>query len=241
MSLSFMDTAAAWVRMAEPTSSRIDEEALRSKQVITVVLDKASLETVKMKSGQYCLLSCDDHQAMMKKGGKNPADYRPDILHQELLALLDSPLNKVGKLKVYIHSASNVLIEVNPKCRIPRTYKRFAGLMVQLLHKLKVRSADGKATLLKVIKNPITRHLPAGCKCYGFSVQGTLYNPSSLACALPEDKPIVFVLGAMAAGHITVNDHPYVEEMVSVSDFPLSGATAINRLLGAIEDYWGIL
>jgi len=117
------------VRMAEPTSSRIDEEALRSKQVITVVLDKASLETVKMKSGQYCLLSCDDHQAMMKKGGKNPADYRPDILHQELLALLDSPLNKVGKLKVYIHSASNVLIEVNPKCRIPRTYKRFAGLM----------------------------------------------------------------------------------------------------------------
>ena len=81
---------------------------------------------------------------------------------------------------------------------------------VQLLHKLKVRSADGKATLLKVIKNPITRHLPAGCKCYGFSVQGTLYNPSSLACALPEDKPVVFVLGAMAAGHITVNDHPYV-------------------------------
>jgi rRNA small subunit pseudouridine methyltransferase Nep1 len=115
--------------MAEPTSSHIDEEALRSKQVITVVLDKASLETVKMKSGQYCLLNCDDHQAMMKKGGKNPADYRPDILHQELLALLDSPLNKVGKLKVYIHSASNVLIEVNPKCRIPRTYKRFAGLM----------------------------------------------------------------------------------------------------------------
>lgn len=86
----------------------------------------------------------------------------------------------------------------------------FHVTIVQLLHKLKVRSADGKATLLKVIKNPITRHLPAGCKCYGFSVQGTLYNPSSLACTLPEDKPVVFVLGAMAAGHITVNDHPYV-------------------------------
>lgn len=66
---------------------------------------------------------------MMKKHGKNPGDFRPDILHQELLALLDSPLNKAGKLRVYVHSASNVLIEVNPKCRIPRTYKRFAGLM----------------------------------------------------------------------------------------------------------------
>lgn len=94
---------------------------------------------------------------------------------------------------------------------------------VQLLHKLKVRSADGKATLLKIIKNPITRHLPAGCKVYGFSVQGTLYNPMSLACTLPQDKPVVFVLGAMAAGHITVNDHPYIEEMISVSDFPVRG------------------
>ena len=97
---------------------------------------------------------------------------------------------------------------------------------VQLLHKLKVRSADGKATLLKIIKNPITRHLPPGCKVYGFSVQGTLYNPMSLACTLPQDKPVVFVLGAMAAGHITVNDHPYIEEMISVSDFPVRGQHA---------------
>lgn len=86
----------------------------------------------------------------------------------------------------------------------------FFIITVQLLHKLKVRSADGKATLLKVIKNPVTRYLPAGFKCYGFSVQGTLYNPNALACTLPDDKPVVFVLGAMAAGHITVQDHPYV-------------------------------
>ena len=43
--------------------------------------------------------------------------------------LLDSPLNKAGLLQIYIHTAKNVLIEVNPKCRIPRTFKRFSGLM----------------------------------------------------------------------------------------------------------------
>jgi hypothetical protein len=42
-----------------------------------------------------------------------------------------------------------VLIEVNPKVRIPRTYKRFSGLMVQLLHKLKIRSATNSEVLLK--------------------------------------------------------------------------------------------
>jgi rRNA small subunit pseudouridine methyltransferase Nep1 len=48
---------------------------------------------------------------------------------QCLLTLLDSPLNKAGLLQVYIHTAKGVLIEVNPGVRIPRTFKRFSGLM----------------------------------------------------------------------------------------------------------------
>ena len=105
------------------------------------------------------------------------------------MAVLDSPLNKCGKLKVYIHTEKNVLIEVNPKTRIPRTFKRFSGLMVQLLHRLKIRSSDGNDMLLKVVKNPISRHLPVGAKYYGslsyffalYTVPGTkkihlLYN-----------------------------------------------------------------
>lgn len=50
-------------------------------------------------------------------------------LMQCLLTLLDSPLNKAGLLQVYIQTAKGVLIEVNPSVRIPRTFKRFAGLM----------------------------------------------------------------------------------------------------------------
>lgn len=208
---------------------------------VIVVLDRASLETVKTKRGDYELLNADDHRRIASKNDRNPSDYRPDILHQELLALLDSPLNKSGRLQVYVRSTSNVLIHINPKTRIPRTFKRFAGLMVQLLHKLKIRSSDGKDVLLKVVKNPVTRHLPAGAAIYGMSCQGTLYNPNLFAAELPEDKQIVFFIGAMASGHLTVNEHPYIEEMISVSEFPLSGSTAINRLLGSIENHWGII
>lgn len=43
--------------------------------------------------------------------------------------LMDSPLNRAGLLQVYIHTEKNVLIEINPQTRIPRTFKRFAGLM----------------------------------------------------------------------------------------------------------------
>lgn len=38
---------------------------------------------------------------------------------------------------------------------------------MQLLHTLKIRSSDGNHTLLNVIKNPITKYLPANTKKYG--------------------------------------------------------------------------
>lgn len=138
-----------------------------SQQRLIVVLEQASLETVKLgkgKEGHYQLLNCDDHHHILKKHGRDLSESRPDISHQCLLALLDSPLSKAGKLQVYIHTTQNQLIEVNPHVRIPRTFKRFCGLMVQLLHKLSIRAVNGPEKLLKVIANPITDHLPPNCR-----------------------------------------------------------------------------
>lgn len=225
----------------ERESPRGSEGGAGAARQIFCVLDLANLETVKTKKGDFELMNCDDHVALIKKNNKDPAHCRPDIIHQELMAVMDSPLNKAGKMRVLIHSEKNVLISVNAKTRIPRTFKRFSGLMVQLLHKLKIRSADGKDTLLKVVKNPISRHLPAGARCYGFSQHGKLYAPQAFAASLPDDVPIVFVIGAMATGSIRLEDHPYVTELVSVSEYPLSGVVAINRILGAIEANWGIV
>ena len=219
-----------------------------SKQKIIVLLDQARLETVKNRRGIFELLNCDDHRDLCKRKLKrDPKEFRPDICHQELLALIDSPLNKSGSLQVYIKTSKNVLIEVNPVIRIPRTFKRFSGLIVQLLHKMKIKAGTTSTTLMKVIKNPFSQHLPPGTRVYGMSCEGTLYSPNGLANALiPSDPsadspPICFVIGAMAAGHITVEDHPYIEKMISVSEYPLSGAAAISRILCGIENHWGIV
>lgn len=40
--------------------------------------------------------------------------------------------------------------KVNTKVRIPRTFPRFKGLMVQLLQKLSIRATNGPDKLLKV-------------------------------------------------------------------------------------------
>ncbi|XP_039170486.1 uncharacterized protein LOC120294463 [Eucalyptus grandis] len=78
----------------------------------------------------YLILNSDDHTNFLKRNGRNPADYRPDIVHQALLLILDSPLNKAGKVRaVYVRTKKGVLFEVKPHGRIPRTYKCFAGIM----------------------------------------------------------------------------------------------------------------
>mmetsp|Transcript_18322 Transcript_18322/g.42207 ORF Transcript_18322/g.42207 Transcript_18322/m.42207 type:complete len:271 (-) Transcript_18322:161-973(-) len=222
----------------------------KKQQPVIVLLDQATLETVKNRRGLFELLNCDDHRDLCKKKlRKDPNSFRPDILHQEILALLDSPLNKAGLLKIYIATTKKVLIEVNPQIRAPRTYKRFAGLMTQLLHKMKIKAGNDSTTLLKVIKNPFSSHLPPGTRCFGFSCEGTLYSPISLAkTVVPAEPdtsgkspPTCFVLGAMSSGHITIDDHPYIEKMISISSYPLSGAAAISRLLGGIEHHWGVV
>jgi rRNA small subunit pseudouridine methyltransferase Nep1 len=229
----------------------VNSGVLRKQQPIIILLDQATIETVKNKRDVYELLNCDDHRELCKrKLRQDPNDFRPDILHQEMLALMDSPLNKAGLLRVYIKTKKNVLIEVNPSIRIPRTYKRFAGLMVQLLHKMKIKAGTESTTLLKVIKNPFSQYLPAGTRCYGMSCKGTLYSPIALAKALvPEtdstsdgtSPPTCFIVGAMSTGHITLEDHPYMEKMFSISSYPLSGAAALSRIAGAIEQHWGIV
>jgi len=208
----------------------------KEKKVI-IVLEKASLETVKTKKG-FELVSADTHRGILKKFKKEPGEYRPDIAHQCLLTLLDSPLNKAGHLQIFVHTERNVLIEVSPHTRIPRTYHRFAGLMVQLLHKLKIRASDGPEVLLKVIKNPITNHLPAGAKKIGTSVTGKLVDLKEYVPTLPQDQPVVYMFGSHASGPAVVD---WTEETIALSKYPLSAATAIGRLLNSYENHWGIL
>lgn len=118
------------------------------------------------KTQSYVLLNCDDHASFLRRHGRDPAGSRPDIAHQALLSLLDSPLAKAGKIKaLYVTTSKNVVVRISPAVRLPRTFKRFCGLFSQLLQKLSVRASNGGGSdkLLKVVKGPVSLHLPPGC------------------------------------------------------------------------------
>ncbi|XP_049838552.1 ribosomal RNA small subunit methyltransferase NEP1 [Schistocerca gregaria] len=201
---------------------------------LIVILEGAQLESVKA-GNTFELLNCDDHAHILRKHNREPGTCRPDITHQCLLMLLDSPLNRAALLQVYVHTEKNVLIEVNPQTRIPRTFKRFAGLMVQLLHRFSVRASDSPMKLLKVIRNPVTDHLPVGCRKVGTSFSADrIVHPREL---VPDNEPIVVVVGAMAHGKVNVD---YTEDTVSFSNYPLSAALTCTKLCSAFEEVWGV-
>ena len=51
-------------------------------------------------------------------------------------------------------------------------------------------------------------------------------------------RTLVFVLGAFAHGHV---DDSYVDEYLSISQYPLSAAYALGRITNALEHTWGIV
>ena len=208
---------------------------------VIVVLEAATLEIVKVgkgKEGKYHLLNSDDHQGILRKHSRDISDYRPDIAHQCLLALLDSPLNKAGKLQVYVRTQRNVLIEINPYTRIPRTFNRFAGLMVQLLHKLSIRAVGSTEKLLNVIRNPITDHLPTRCQRIGMSGDAEVVPVRDFIRTLPVNEPVVFFIGAMAHGE---DNFEFAEKKISVSEYPLAAASVCSRICHAYEELWNIV
>ncbi|KAJ8080841.1 18S rRNA pseudouridine methyltransferase [Marasmius tenuissimus] len=220
-----------------------------------VVLEQACLEAYRIssssKSGRpgkggkegevkYTLLNCDDHQGILAKTGRDIADARPDITHQCLLTLLDSPLNKAGLLQVYIHTAKGVLIEVNPHVRIPRTFKRFSGLMVQLLHKLSIRGVNGSEKLLKVVKNPVVDHFPPNTYKITLSGDAPIKRLSTYLPTLPETHNIAVFVGAMARGKDDFAD-AHVDEKIGLSGYALSASVACGKFCCALEDLWDVL
>ncbi|KAI3446573.1 hypothetical protein Pfo_003238 [Paulownia fortunei] len=210
-----------------------------NKPGIIFILEKASLEIAKVGK-TYQLLSSDEHANYLLRNKRNPADYRPDIAFQAIQTILDSRVNKSGRLKaLYVRTQQGLLLEIKSHARMPRTYKRFSGLMVQLLQKLHITAAGKGEKLLRVIKNPVTQYLPINCRKIGFSHSSEkLVDMYDYVSTINNELDLVFVVGAMAHGKI---DEEYVEDYISISEYPMSAAYCISIITTAVERKWKIL
>ena len=116
------------------------------------------------------------------------------------------------------------LIPSNP---YPSYFRRFSGLMVQLLHKLSIRAVGSTEKLLNVIKNPVTDHLPIRNVRIGMSGDAETIHLGEWVKSLPADHTPVFFIGAMAHGE---DNFEFVEKKISISNYPLSASVACSKV-----------
>lgn len=112
--------------------------------------------------------------------------------------------------------------------------------MVQLLHRLSIRSTTSQEKLLRVIQNPITDHLPPNCRKVTLSFDAPLVRVRDWVEGIgPKESVCVFV-GAMAKGTDNFADE-FVDEKISISNYSLSASVACSKFCHAAEDVWDIL
>ena len=117
--------------------------------MLTLILAESSLEIIPSELQNhpsvtsYCkrfrkksnevLLDNSWHFGAMKGIENEIKRGRPDIIHLTLLSLCTSPAFYENKIKVFVHTVNDKIININNKTRLPKSYHRFQGLIEKVL------------------------------------------------------------------------------------------------------------
>ncbi|KAI5171945.1 rRNA small subunit pseudouridine methyltransferase Nep1 [Nematocida sp. LUAm3] len=197
--------------------------------MLTIVLQNARLEVEKTKRGKM-LLSSEMPEAKRRKDFHL---FRPDILHQTLLVLLDSPLNKSGNLRILIETTEKRVITVNPQTRVPRVYSRFSGLVLQLLERNRIYSMPDREVLLQVEKDSLFSFIPHDALHFGLSQDGKRFDQYVKEGHLPKEKleKSVFYINVISKGEDEFKDIP----TFSLSEYALAAGTCCSKICCILE------
>ncbi|ORC89868.1 uncharacterized protein TM35_000101360 [Trypanosoma theileri] len=205
------------------------EEKIRWRRVI-IIIEHCPLTVVRTDYG-FELLS-DKHRSHHARSGADPAEWRPDVVHQLLLHLLDSPLNRAGLLQVFLRTKKGVVIAVDPRLRVPRHMRLFEKMMVSCLYKMKVRAAHGHLSLLRVVRNPVTDHIPANCTMIRVEKDGDEVPDLYAFCAkcgiADEYKNINTPNGTSSNSNNSSGNNKKDETPVAVGSSSSSSSSALN-------------
>lgn len=181
------------------------------------------------------LLDSNFHHPAMR--GLPDADRRgrPDIVHICLMAALDTPLNREGLLRLYIHTRQKKLITVDPSTRLPRAYNRFTGLME---HLFLTSSAPPENPFLRLqdasIEEIIAQIKPA--KTISFSEHGKRKLYSELFQGISRDDKVCTIIGGFPHGDFLSNVAGLSDEFVCIDPEQLEALTVLTRAICAYED-----
>ena len=226
---------------------------------ISLIIAEASIETVPKqiashpavknhaqklgKNPREILLDRSYHHAAMLRAGLESywKRGRPDIIHFALMEALSTPLFLKSMLKVYIHTVNDKVILIGDNLRIPKSYFRFEGIMMNLFKEKVIKSADGNNILLELHDNiTFEEFIKNGVrpdKLIGLSSNGVQSTAEEIVSRniIKNDHHFAFVIGGFPRGHFSDDTSKMFSCSYSIGEFKLEAHTVIARILYECE------
>ncbi len=185
------------------------------------------------------LLNSSLHFPAMRRLPDGDRRGRPDIVHFCLLLALDTPLNREGLLRVYVHTRHDKLITVDPSARLPRMFYRFEGLMEHLF-----------LTGVAPPENPLLRLEDASLavllerlkpkKIVVFSDRGQRRLCRAVYSGLSKEDEVCTIVGGFPRGDFLSDVDKLSDELVCIDPELLRAPTVISRAIYAYEETFRI-
>ncbi len=178
------------------------------------------------------LLDRSFHHSAMNRLNDSEKRGRPDLVHEAMLSVTGTPLFLDGSVRLFVHTNTDLVLEVAEKTRIPKSYFRFRGLMEKLLWE---RSDDELVKVYPGTMRELVRRKISPDAVFGLSVQGRQTSLGELAEKVRESKNPCVLVGGFPRGHFSQETLSLADELVRIHARPLEAHVVAARVVYEVE------
>jgi rRNA small subunit pseudouridine methyltransferase Nep1 len=196
------------------------------------------LSKIRQRPPSQILLDRSYHHTAMKNLENNEKRGRPDIVHFALLEALGSPLNKEKQLATYVHTLSDITIQINNETRLPRNYSRFVSLMEQLFETHRVPPDKTEKPLLTMKQQTFTQLIKEEVKPTHLTALTRTGKPRTLEDTISDiakTERTCVLIGGFPKGHFTKTVTELADETVCIDSEMLETWTVVSRTVYEFE------
>ena len=185
------------------------------------------------KQSSNILLDNSWHYAAMKGIENEIKRGRPDLVHFSILETTSIPLYEKNKIKIFVHTINDKVIEIGENVHIPKSYHRFAGLIEKLF--LEKTITSNNQVLLSIKDQNFTELIDEikPSKVIGLSTNGKSNSFENLGKSFPDNCCIV--IGGFQKGHFSESTKSKFTELYSIAKMSLEAHVVIARILYEYE------
>ncbi len=177
------------------------------------------------------LLDRSFHHAAMERLEEGEKRGRPDLVHAALLSLTGTPLFLDGRMKLYVHTCQDIVLEIKEGTRVPKSYFRFRGLAEKLLSE---RPTEGLVKVYQAGVRELKRRIGPDLTI-GLSMQGAPGTAEEVGRALAAaDRPCVLV-GGFPRGHFMPGTVRSADRLMRIHPRPLEAHVVSARVAYEVE------